>query len=115
MTLRILIVDDDGSRDALAALLRDDGYDVITACDGAEALELIAAHAPNLVITDLRMPVLDGIGLLNLMPKCLPAIVVSAFAPKEPAARRAGAEAFFAKPIDYGRLVATVQEFDRAA
>ena len=59
----ILVVDDDPAiRDALALLLEEEGYVVHTAPDGLAALAVVARDSPDLVITDLYMPGLDGVG-----------------------------------------------------
>src|SRR6188508_1360186 len=61
---RILIVDDEANaRMALAELLRDEGYAVETAADGFKALPKLEEFAPDLLLTDLKMPGMDGIEL----------------------------------------------------
>ena len=63
---RILVVDDEvNARTALPELLRDEGYAVETAADGFKALGKIEEFAPDLVLTDLKMPGMDGIELLD--------------------------------------------------
>ncbi len=58
---RVLVVDDDESiLDFVREALADEGYEVLTATDGAEALEMAAAHPPDLILLDMRMPVIDG-------------------------------------------------------
>ena len=62
-TSRVLVVDDDEAiREAIAELLRDQGYDVSVAANGEQALEVCRSRAnPDLILLDLRMPVMDGI------------------------------------------------------
>ena len=63
---RILVVDDEvNARTALCELLRDEGYVVESAADGFKALGKVADFAPDLVLTDLKMPGMDGIQLLG--------------------------------------------------
>jgi CheY-like chemotaxis protein len=63
---RILVVDDEANaRTALAELLSDEGYTVETAADGFKALGKAAETAPDLVLTDLKMPGMDGVELLR--------------------------------------------------
>src|SRR5262245_43734771 len=63
---RILVVDDEANaRTALAELLRDEGYAVETAADGFKALPKLDELAPDLVLTDLKMPGMDGIELMR--------------------------------------------------
>ena len=64
--LRVLVVDDeDAIRQTLAEVLQDEGYDVRTAPNGAEALEIVRAEPLDAVLLDLMMPVLDGWGFLQ--------------------------------------------------
>jgi CheY-like chemotaxis protein len=64
MPKKILVVEDDITmRETLTALLRLEGFDVITACDGEEGYNLARVHLPHLIITDLHMPILDGVTL----------------------------------------------------
>src|SRR4029450_314789 len=63
---RILIVDDDASvRDVISVLLQEEGYDCRTASSAEAALDIAAAEAPPLVISDMKMPGRDGIWLLE--------------------------------------------------
>src|SRR5213075_1647751 len=63
---RILVVDDEvNARTALAELLRDEGYDVETAADAFKALGKYEGFAPHVVVTDLKMPGMDGIELVK--------------------------------------------------
>ncbi len=103
---RILIVDDEPTlREILAAALADEGYAVQTAADGRSALDLIAAAPPDLVITDISMPRLDGWGLLTQIRQddpTLPVILMSAISLSvmgrpEPVADHT---AFLAKPFE---------------
>ena len=76
---RILIVDDEPAlREILAAVLADEGYAVQAAADGRSALDLIAAAPPDLVITDISMPRLDGWGLLRRNPRGRPHVARAA-------------------------------------
>lgn len=66
MTHRILVVEDEISlSDAYHMLLKQAKYDVKVAHDGKEALDLAESHQPDLILLDLRMPVLDGVGFLK--------------------------------------------------
>src|ERR1041384_3096979 len=63
---RILVVDDEANaRTALAELLRDEGYEVETAADAFKALGKYESFAPHIVVTDLKMPGMDGIELVK--------------------------------------------------
>ena len=103
---QILIVDDEPNmRKVLGAMLRQAGYDVVTACDGLEALGELEAHHIDVVITDLRMPRLDGMGLLQKLQErfpALPVILITAHGTVEAAvqALKCGAFDFITKPFD---------------
>ncbi len=63
---RILVVDDDGAlRTSIAKTLRKEGFDVLTADCGAQALALLERHSVQVALVDLRMPGMDGIALLE--------------------------------------------------
>ena len=104
----ILVVDDDHAiRDALALLLEDEGYAVLAAPDGLAALAVVARDSPDLVITDLYMPGLDGVGLMARLRSerpDLPIVVVSAGIRVSPP----DGVPFFAKPFDSEELLAAV-------
>ncbi len=108
---RILIVDDEAvSRNALAELLHDEGYEVATAGDGIAARERIADLRPDLVLTDVQMPGLDGVDLLTSTRAAndehAPAFVLmSAWPPP-----RGELAPFVHKPIEIERLVATIED-----
>jgi len=103
---QILIVEDEPNmRKVLGAMLRSDGYDVLAAADGIEALEVLEAHYVDAVITDLRMPRLDGMGLLKRLSDqfpTLPVIIITAHGTVEAAvtALKSGAFDFITKPFD---------------
>ncbi|MGK0358790.1 MAG: two-component system response regulator AtoC [Bradymonadia bacterium] len=111
---RILIVDDEVNlRKLLGALLRREGYAVRLAADGVEGLERFGAEPFDVVITDLRMPNLDGMGLLRALlerdPQ-LPVIVITAHGTVDTAveALKIGAFDFITKPYDKDELTAVV-------
>ena len=110
----ILVVDDEAaSRESMADCLIEEGYEVARAASGDEALELIEATEFDLVITDLRMPGMDGLGLLRearrLRPQTL-FILNTAYASVETAvqALREGAHDYMLKPLVYDDVLAKV-------
>src|SRR5512146_113734 len=59
--LRLLVVDDDEAiREIISAMLTEQGYEIVTAEDGQQALDLLPQFCPHLVVTDLRMPRMSG-------------------------------------------------------
>jgi DNA-binding NtrC family response regulator len=112
---RILVVDDEPSaRSGLAKLLNQEDYEVDTAADGVLALELVRERAPALILTDLKMPNMDGMELISEVraqhPE-IPVIVATAFGDVSSAvqAMRAGAENYLTKPIDFDALLLLVE------
>ena len=110
MKHRILIADDDESgRSGLAALLTTWGYEVQEAVDGKDALERASAFRPAVVIADMVMPVIDGLGLLKPLAAAVPeaaVILLTAHGSIETAvsAMREGAYDYITKPVDPRRL-----------
>jgi DNA-binding NtrC family response regulator len=110
----ILIVDDEKNiRATLARGLRLEGYATLEAADGAEALERLESDEVDLVILDLQMPVLDGLGLLEKLASLdrkVPAIVLTAHGSIEKAVRavRLGAFDFIEKPPTIERVLLAV-------
>jgi len=103
--MRILLVDDQRSlRRSLALMLQNAGYDTADAASGKEALELLAGGPFDLVITDLRMEGMSGIGLLQEIKRSkpgLPVILITAYGSIETAvdAMRLGAFDYLTKPF----------------
>ncbi|HOK07242.1 MAG TPA: sigma-54 dependent transcriptional regulator, partial [Syntrophales bacterium] len=103
---RVLIVDDElNMRLVLGAMLRKEGYEVATAADGVEALALLAGGGADVVVTDLKMPNLDGLGLLervrSLYPS-VPVIIITAYGTVATAvdALKKGAFDYITKPFE---------------
>ena len=110
MSHRVLIADDlEASRKGLAALVATWGYEVEEAADGQEALSKAADSNPAVVITDLVMPKLDGLGLLKAVQAELPftmVIILTGHGTIETAvgATKDGAYDYLTKPVDVARL-----------
>ncbi|RYY71446.1 MAG: response regulator, partial [Comamonadaceae bacterium] len=113
---RIVVADDNSDmRDYIARLLGG-RWDVVTATNGAEALAAIRARKPDLVLTDVMMPVLDGFGLLRAVRadaalSDLPVVMLSARAGEEARVGgfEAGADDYLVKPFSARELVARVR------
>jgi CheY-like chemotaxis protein len=74
---RLLVVDDDeGIREIISAMLTEQGYEIATAEDGQQALELLPKFHPDLIVTDLRMPRMSGDELVRIMRESFPALPV---------------------------------------
>jgi DNA-binding NtrC family response regulator len=115
---RILVADDEApQREILSRILSGEGYEVITAPDGRDASELLRSAAPDVLLTDMKMPHMDGMALLEFARReapRLPVILLTAFGsvPQAIAAVRAGAFDFLTKPLDRDALLIAI---DRAA
>jgi DNA-binding NtrC family response regulator len=115
----IMIVDDDKlSREFLIEAVTQLGYKAIEARSGAEALDKARQHTPDLMITDLRMPGIDGIELLKTMrtqhPE-MPAVLVTAQGTLESAvqAMRNGAADFLLKPCTPEAIEVVLERIER--
>ncbi|MDA8125141.1 MAG: sigma-54 dependent transcriptional regulator [Deltaproteobacteria bacterium] len=111
---RILVVDDDLSmRVVLEAMLKKEGYAVSTAADGMAALKILAAENIAVVATDLKMPRLDGMGLLERIMRddpSLPVILLTAYGTVATAvdALKKGAFDYITKPFERDELKAVI-------
>ena len=114
----ILTVDDSASvRQMVSFTLKNAGYEVITAVDGQDALGKLNGGTINLVITDLNMPNLDGIGLIRQLRadakyKFLPIIMLTteSQAEKKQEGKAAGATGWIVKPFTPEQLVAVAKK-----
>jgi phosphoserine phosphatase RsbU/P len=102
----VLIIEDDPQfRITLAAYLEDSGYNVLEAGDGLEGMEIFGGSRPDIVLTDLRMSGLDGLGVITAVKKLSPATPVIVFTgTSDPSAAenalRLGAVECMFKPIE---------------
>jgi urea transport system substrate-binding protein len=111
----ILIVDDDPDlREFLQLMLTSMGFEVTSAANGQEALDILEGRHPDLILLDMKMPVMDGWEFSRALEAhdARPPIVVLTAAP-DPAARAAEAHAdgWLSKPFEYEDLEATVRRF----
>jgi DNA-binding response OmpR family regulator len=109
---RILFVDDDAEvREALGDFFTDEGYDVQTARDGRDALARLATFPADLVVTDLEMPVMNGLdlgrSLVGPAPRCA-VLLVTAHPGRDQEIRALGLECM-RKPLDLHTLIATIE------
>ena len=117
MPKRIMTVDDSATiRTMLNLTLTSAGYEVVEACDGEEALAMLAAGSVDLLVTDLNMPNMDGIALAGAARKIpgsrfMPIIMLSTESEgsKKTDARNAGVSAWLTKPFKAPQLVGVVQ------
>lgn len=114
--MKILIVEDDQDiREILALSLKVEGYEVMTAINGADALKVLSDHpAPCLILLDLMMPVMDGWTFAQTIEKdpslsTIPIILVTAYSEK--AKNIKNVHRVIPKPINFDDLLSTVQTY----
>ena len=111
----LLVVDDEPQiLRAVAGLLQDEGFEVLTALDGETALKMVEAEVPDLVLLDIALPGLDGLEALSELKRqhpLLPVIMVSAYGSVENAikATRLGAFDFIEKPPNADKILLSVR------
>jgi response regulator NasT len=112
---RVVVAEDEALiRLDLVEMLREEGYDVVAeAADGARAVELAEELRPDLVVLDVKMPVLDGISAAEriVSARIAPVIMLTAFSQRElvERARAAGAMAYLVKPFSKVDLVPAIE------
>jgi DNA-binding response OmpR family regulator len=113
---RILVVDDDDSiRQFIVMALGDAGYEVESAEDGQAALRALETVPPDLILLDMRMPVMDGWAFSGayrrLAVRHVPLVVLTAARDAAQTAAEVGADGFLAKPFELHELLALVRDF----
>jgi DNA-binding response OmpR family regulator len=119
MGARILVVDDDDSiRELVAEILRDEGYDIVQARNGAAALQAVdESPAFDAVVLDMRMPLIDGwqfAATLEQRGSTIPIVVMTAAQNARLWAEEIGAAGYIAKPFGIDELLETVRNVSGA-
>ncbi|UCG11067.1 MAG: response regulator [Deltaproteobacteria bacterium] len=110
MAEKVLVVDDEQEiRNLLETILTGDGYEVIKASDGAEAIEFAERENPDLILMDITMPGMDGIEACKRLKgadntRLIPIIIVTGYADNKMQALEVGADDFVNKPFDMVEL-----------
>ena len=122
MSKTVLIVEDEPVlRKSLAELLAEEGYEALQACNGKEAHELVLSRSVDLVLTDVRMPEMDGIELLKRLQQLVPetpVIILTAFGTVQSAvaAMSDGAADYLLKPVQFEDVLMRIERaFERSA
>jgi two-component system cell cycle response regulator DivK len=113
----ILVAEDSlDSREMMEKLLQTKGFDVVLAGDGPSAVEMALQTLPDLILIDLQLPKLDGLGVarslrLNPRTRAIPIVIVSGHDPTKyrQAAMAAGCNGYLLKPLDFERLDSLLQ------
>jgi two-component system, cell cycle response regulator DivK len=116
MSKILLVEDDEMNRDMLSRRLERRGYQVIIAVNGHEGVVLARLHAPDLILMDMSLPVLDGweaTRQLKAMPdtRAIPIIALTAHAMSgdREQALEAGCDDYDSKPVEFARLLGKIQ------
>lgn len=113
----VLVVDDDTSiLDTVSSILSGEGYHVVSAATGEEALAAVARKQPALILLDMRMPIMDGWAVARALREQgiqVPIVVMTAAESAKRWADEVGAEGYLAKPFGLDDLLATVERFRR--
>lgn len=115
----VLVVEDNElNKKLLEDLIQTRGHRVLSAVDGSEALDLVRAHRPDLVLMDIQLPEVSGLEITKIMKadpalRHIPVIAVTAFAMKGDEERilDGGCSAYIAKPVSVIQLLETVDRF----
>jgi DNA-binding response OmpR family regulator len=114
---KILIIDDEPFNvDYLEQELEELGYDTVSACNGQEALEKVATEAPDLILLDVMMPIMDGFTVCRILKdhdetRLIPIIIMTALDAPDDRIKgiKAGADDFLTKPVHEEALLARIE------
>lgn len=115
--MKILVIDDDsGMLTTLSYILKDMGYDVVSCSLAVEALEIIKKQAFDVIISDIRMPGMNGVELMKKVKQISPGtpiVMITAYTMHAlvEEAKREGALAVFSKPLDMNQMIAFFDDF----
>jgi CheY-like chemotaxis protein len=117
MPKKILIIEDNReAREGMKSLLALEGFDTVAIKDGQEGLKMVRTERPDLIITDITMPGLDGIEMIKMLRKqpefiAIPVIVLTAHGESKVSdAIRAGATRAVTKPVDVREFLSSIKQ-----
>jgi DNA-binding response OmpR family regulator len=119
MAAKVLVVDDEWEiRHLLSQFLTDEGYEVILASNGEEAIELAKCESPNAILLDAKMPAIDGVETCRRLrtdkqTRYIPVIMITAFGATKTEATDAGADDLINKPFNLTDLAVRVKSLLR--
>ncbi len=117
-TIRLLLVEDNEmNRDMLSRRLASEGFELVSAETGQQAIDMAQSEQPDLILMDMGMPVMDGWEATRILKssaetKHIPIIALTAhaFTQDEERSRQAGCDDFLTKPIDFPRLLKAIEQ-----
>jgi CheY-like chemotaxis protein len=117
-----VVEDEPDAKELVRRLLEEQGASVVTAASAREALDMLAERTPDVMVSDIGMPGMDGYDLIRLVRSCspargMPAVALTAYARPEDQARalRAGYQAHLCKPVEPKALLAAVARLAHCA
>ena len=119
MAEKIMVVDDEKEiRELLSIYLVEEGYDVIAAASGEEAIDLAQSEEPQVILMDVKMPGIDGVETCKRLKgaertKAIPVIMVTAYQDRDVEAYLEGADDFVNKPFDRAEITFRVRSMLR--
>ena len=113
---RILVAEDNDSNYMLMTYILKSHYEIFRAKNGVEAVEKAKAEAPDLILMDIKMPVMDGLEATRLIKAAQPelpvvALTANAFDSDRHAAFDAGCDDFLAKPVNADKCIQTIAKY----
>ena len=116
MAQKIFVIDDDRINvKMIKARLENEGYEVDTAFDGTDGLEIVKKSLPDLIILDIQMPKMNGYTFMIELKKIsggisIPVIVLTAYDDMEPIFRLKGVKEYLVKPINFDELFEKIKK-----
>lgn len=113
---RILIAEDNDSNYLLMTYILKRHYEVLRACNGKEAVEMTLSENPDMILMDIKMPLMDGLEATRLIKQKLPdlpiiALTANAFDNDRQQALAAGCSAFIAKPVNSAHCLQLIDSY----
>jgi DNA-binding response OmpR family regulator len=113
----VLVEDDRETRELLATLLRNEGFDVLEAANGLKLISILHADRPDLIVLDVNLSWIDGFELCRSVKRNeefrdIPVVFLSGRAAADDARKglESGAEAYFSKPVDFPNFLSKLRE-----
>jgi DNA-binding response OmpR family regulator len=113
----VLVEDDRETRELLATLLRNEGFEVLEAANGLKLISILHADRPDLIVLDVNLSWIDGFELCRSVKRNeefreIPVVFLSGRSSPDDARRglESGGEAYFSKPVDFANFLSTIRE-----
>jgi len=118
MTRILVVEDEETNRDMISRRLTRQGFEVIVAVDGEEAIDIALSEIPDLILMDISLPIMNGLEATRQLKASaqthhipIIALTAHAFADNRDEAQQAGCDDFDTKPVDFTRLLSKIRAF----